>query len=209
MRTSQKSFIALLALAILMGGYYLFTTPKKVPVVVSQTSSTTSGSLTKSYIGSDFSFVYPTVLQTLQDNETVTITHFIPYTHTNPCDFKGDGPQLTALTDFSMTIKVASQGVEDYVKISGSPDWSYVSQNPYTLGAWSGYHVTLGVEGCGEDLYYISASPNKTVAITRPTVAEFAPVNGDVQTYLALPGIITPTTSEAYFREIVSSLKVR
>ena len=211
MQASQKILITLLGLLIIVGGYYLFTTPKKVPASISETSSSTDPAANvqiKKYIGSDFSFQYPAALQALQNNATVTLTHSVPYKHTNPCDFKGDGPKLDALTDFSMTIKVVPQSVKDYLQSSGWPDWNYVSQNPFTLGAWSGYHIAPGAEGCGEDLYYLTVSPNQTVVITHPFVAEFAEINGNHQKYLGLPGVIAPTTSEAYFSQILASLKI-
>ena len=217
MDSKQKNLLASLLLAllfvvILAGGYYALNTKKAVPAATSQTSSSTSQKTDpnlKSYIGSDFSFNYPAALHTLQDNETVTIVHSSPYKHTNACDFKGDAPPLDALTDFNTSIKVVNMSIKDYVEKSGSPDWEYVSKNLYTFGSLTGYHVTQGVEGCGEDLYYFAISPNKTVVITRATVGEFSPINVDYRKYLSLPGVIAPATSEVYFEQILSSLTIK
>ena len=204
--------IALLFVVIVAGGYYALNTKKVVPEAAPQTSSSTSQKTDpnlKSYIGSDFSFNYPAALHTLQDNETVTITHSIPYKHTNACDFKGDAPPLDVLTDFTASIKVVNQSVKEYLEKSGSPDWEYVSKNLYTFGSFTGYHVTLGAEGCGQDVYYFSISPGKTVVVTRALIAEFSPINGEYQKYLSLPGVILPAASEVYFEQILSSLTIK
>lgn len=163
----------------------------------------------KTYSDSAMSFEYPADLTVSKDNDLVRIDHSVPSTHPNPCDFKGDSKPLDAVNDFAATIKLANQSVMDYVKTTGWPDWQYVSANPYRYGAFSGYRVMSGVEGCGSDIYYLFVSQNKTVIITRRLVTELTDVTSDQNTYAKLPGIISLNKAETYFSQILSSLTVK
>ncbi len=161
------------------------------------------------YSDETISFEYPKVLTATKKGNEVTLAHSIPYVHGNPCDFKGDAPPLKDLTDFSASFKVVNKGIQDYVVTSGWPDWDYVSKNPFTSGSWKGYMVSPGVEGCGENIYFLSVTPTQTLIITMPFAAEFNSINADFQKYLDLPGVIVPNQAGTYFNQILSSIKVK
>ncbi|MEY2664274.1 MAG: hypothetical protein RIT04_82, partial [Candidatus Parcubacteria bacterium] len=162
----------------------------------------------KTYSGPFISFTYPPLLTLNQTGETATLKHSVPYTHQNPCDFKGDAPPLTEITDFSVSFKVVDKSPKEYVQSSGWPDWEYVSKNPLqeNWGPFGGYKIGAGVEGCGQDIYYLIISPNKTLVIRQDYVTEFNPREPDYKKSLQTPGIITPSQSELIFKQIISSI---
>lgn len=162
----------------------------------------------KKYSDSSFSFDYPEMISVKKEGETVTLDHSIAYKHPNPCDFKGDAPPSEKITDFNVSIKIVNKSPKDFIQSNEWPDWDWVSQNPFKFGSLSGFKVSPGVEGCGEDIYYLTISSNKTLVITQPFVTEFTGAIGDSQSYLSLPGIIPPNQAEVFFTKIVSSLKV-
>jgi hypothetical protein len=87
------------------------------------------------------------------------------------------------------------------------PDWDYVSKNPFKLGSMNGFKVSPGVEGCGENIYYLTISSTKTLVIHDNFVSELNSISADTKTYLSLPGIITPNQKEVIFSRILSSIK--
>lgn len=161
----------------------------------------------KTYSDSSLSFEYPSLLSVKKEGEVIKLAHSVAYKHPNPCDFKGDAPPLERLSDFDVSILVVDKSVKDYIQSGGWPNREYVLENPYKLGDFQGYRITPGIEGCGQDLYYFVISPNKTLVITRPLIAEFNSINAEYQKYLSLPGIITPTQAEDIFTKILSTLK--
>lgn len=205
----STNIVLIILIVILAGTTIYFASIKKAPETT-QTAQTleTVNPGWKKYSDSSLSFEYPVLLSEKKEGETVSLTHSIDYKHPNSCDFKGDAPPLEKLTDFNISFKIVNQNLKSYVESSNHPGWDYVSQNPFTLGSFSGFKVSPGVEGCGQHLYYLTISPSKTLVITRPFVSELNSINGDYQKYLNLPGIIPPTQAEEFFTKIISSLKV-
>lgn len=210
--------ILIVVIIILAVGGYLFFSQSKNPTGDMQKQLSNSQPIVNEetdhgkvvpYSDASVSFEYPSVLHLETKGADITLTHSIPYKHPNPCDFKGDAPPLDRLIDFNTSIKIVHQSVKDYIQSSGWPTWDYVSKNPYSHGSFTGYRVTTGVEGCGQDLYYLTISPNKTLVIVRPFVAEFASVNADYQKYLDLPGVIVPDKATEYFSKLLSSLVIK
>lgn len=204
------SIILVVLLAAIIGGGYFFAQkagylPDHTPSDIIQPMSVAKD--WKEYSDNSLSFEYSNVLSLRQDGERVTLSHSVAYKHGSPCDFKGDAPPLKMLTDFSVSFQVVDKSPKDYVQSSGWPDWEYVSKNPFKQAAFSGFKISSGVEGCGQDIYYLVISPNKTLVITRPFVSEFNSVNGDYQTYLNLPGVISPNQGEEFFTKILSSVR--
>ncbi len=228
------ALIAVIALLVIGGGVYVYKTkkvetptltdvqiqqsnqtqqptvqnnPVNLPVQKTPVSSQTNTSGWKKYSDTSLSFEYSALISAKQDGGTITLSHSVAYKHPNPCDFKGDAPPLDRLGDFGVSLKVVNQNLKDFVQSSAYPGWDYVSKNPFTFGSFSGYKVSSGVEGCGEDIYYLTISSTQTLVIHRGYVAEFNSINGDYQTYLNLPGIISPSKGEEYFNHILSTLK--
>ncbi|MFA6405088.1 MAG: Ser-Thr-rich GPI-anchored membrane family protein [Candidatus Paceibacterota bacterium] len=173
-----------------------------------QTSPQINTSIWKKYSDDLISFEYPVLISSKQDEGTITLSHSVAYRHYNQCDdFKGDAPPLDRLSDFGVSLKVVNQNLKAFVQSSVYPGWDYVSKNPFKFGSLNGYRVSSGVEGCGEDIYFITISSTQTLVIHRGYVAEFNSINEDYQTYLNLPGIISPNKGEEYFNHILSTLK--
>lgn len=191
------------------------TTPN---TTTSQSSSSETGD-PKVYNGSSFVFEYPKIISLSQQGEKILLTHSINYQHPNPCDFKGDAPQLDKLTDFNVSLMVSNKNLKDTVDANENSDMIKNSFNGTTVelspgvidsfnaGSLTGYRITVGVEGCGMYTYYFSLTQDKTLVVTRSFISEFLPINVDSKKYLSLPGIITPIQEEDFFNKILSSFK--
>jgi len=154
-----------------------------------------------------FEFKYPALLSLKQEGEIVKLNHSISYKHADPCDFKGDAPPLDNLADFDVSFQIIGKSPKDYIQSIQWPNWDYVSKNPFQFGGFSGFKISPGVEGCGEDIYYLSVATNRTLVIRRPFVSE---LNGSVagrEAFLKLHGIILPEEEKGLFNQIFSSLK--
>lgn len=174
----------------------------------------------KVYNDSSFEFKYPKILSLSQQEERILLNHSIKYQHANPCDFKGDAPQLDKLTDFNVSLRVFDKNLKDTVETNESSDIiknffkrDTVELSPgfidkFNIGSLTGYQITIGVEGCGMYTYYFPLTQNKTLAVTRSFISEFLPINADSQKYLSLPGIITPSQEEEFFNSILLSFKI-
>jgi hypothetical protein len=154
-----------------------------------------------------FSFEYPSVLKQGINGENIILSHSIDYRHNNACDFKGDSLPLEKLTDFGVSFMFVDKSIKDFVQSSSYLDWDYISSNPFRSGSLNGYKVMEGIEGCGNNTYYITVSQNKTLVIYRSLITELSPIVLDYKKYLALPGIISPEQQDKYFDRILSSIK--
>jgi len=198
--SSATATIIIIALLIIGGSYYVYKTKENTGPAKSSELLT--------YTDSGISFQYPPVLSVKVEEGNVRLSHSISNRHADPCDFKGDAVAKEQLTDFHVSFLLINESLEKYVKGNSWPDWDYVSQNPYTYRSWSGYKIASGVEGCGEDIYFLAIAPDKTLRIDRAWVTEFKPIIGNNEEFLSLPGIITPAQAEEYFESILASLKV-
>ncbi len=203
--------ILLLILIILAGLFILLQqkgasdskviSPSPVPVVNSSEWST--------YSDNYLSFESPNMISIKREGEVLKLGHSIAYKHPDPCDFKGDAPEKTILTDFDASFTVVNQNLKEYVESSDYPGWDYVSANPIEIGRFKGYEITPSVEGCGLDIYYLSISPNKTLVINRALITVFHPIIANYQEYLNLPGIINPNEADLIFNRLLGSLEVK
>lgn len=192
--------IAIIIIAILGYGIYFLNKNSKSQESVGL----------KTYENSSISFQYPSILSQSETKNGVRLSHFIPYKHFDPCDLKGDvEKQLDNLTDFDVTINVIDKNLLDYIKSASWPSSEYVLNNPYSFGKLSGYHITPGVEGCGEDIYYFKIGDSKTLTIKHPFVSEFNVINQNNQMYKDIPGIISEENSKKYIEGILSSIEFK
>lgn len=198
MKNNGKSFIISLLIILIILGSIVYIYKNNKLKIGKQTYS-------DDYI----SFEYPSNIKLDKTNNIIILSHSVPYTHPNPCDFKGDAPPLDKLTDFNVSIEVVNRSPKDYLENDSWPGWDFVSKNPFQFGYFSGYKVTPGVEGCGQDMYYLTISPNKTLIIIRPLISEFNTTNEEYQKLLDLPDIINSNKADLLFTEILSSIKVK
>lgn len=192
-------FIAIIIIAMLGYGIYYLSKDS-----ISQESVSL-----KTYENSSISFQYPSILSQSETEHGVRLLHSIAYKHSDPCDFKGGGDELDNLTDFDVTINVIDKNLLDYIKSASWPSGEYVLKNPYSFGKLNGYHITPGVEGCGEDIYYFKISDSKTLTIKHPFVSEFNTINQNNQMYKDIPGIISEENSKKYIEGILSSIEFK
>lgn len=181
------------------------------PVSVDATESLSRDDVPKAtglqtYSDADLSFAYNPLLSVSRTEKGIMVRHDINHVHQDVCDGKGDAPAKTTLTDFDLLLTVADKNVRDSLESAG---WDWESAVPSTLGPLSGYMVSAGTEGCGGDFYFLALSPQKTLVLTRRWVPEFNSINPEYQTYLALPGVISPADADRYFLEIMSSLRFK
>lgn len=169
----------------------------------SPTSTETANRKTYSNEKYGFEFKYPSLLSVKQEGgETITLNHSIAYKHNDPCDFKGDALPLERLTDFSASFTVSSKNLEDTKQDNFV--WSY---DKFEVGSLVGLKGESGVEGCGRYTYLFPISDANTMVIQRAYITEFNSIIADYQSYLALPGIVTPDQAEEFFVQILSTLK--
>lgn len=239
MNKTAKIIIGLLVviIAVLLGAvfYLLFVGQKdeKGEVTSTPTTVATTAAVTfsptvavtktgwKTFNQGEFSIEYPAELtQTSLSGGGVRLRHAVNYKHTDPCDFKGNAPQLTQIVDFDLKFTMVEKGLTDTVTATeGSGD---IVKNNYKngkfvtsagfidlaqLGRFSGYRINSSVEGCGEYNYYFSLSSGKTLVVTRAIVGEFGDLIEQKNTYLAVPGVIKPEVNEAWVKEILASFK--
>ena len=168
-------------------------------------------------LGINFSF--PPILSVTNQSDTITLTHSLPLSHPNPCDFVGDYPQLLSqFTDFNIVFEVSPTDLMTTVraKEDGLLD-EYISQNtlltspgfidPVSIGQLTGYKIFRGVEGCGNHIYYLSSSPTQTLIIRRDTIPEFSGGVSDYEKYLSISGVISPAQEEQIITRILSTFK--
>lgn len=187
---------------LLVGGYIQYKS-----LTQEKDRQETTDTAWKKYSDAKIEFEYPKELTAKQVEGKVELDHSIPYKHGDTCDFKGDSVMLEKFLDLSLTFEVVDQNLQKYVESSEYPGWEYVSSNPIKIGNWSGYKVMWGIEGCGNNVYYLTISPTKTLVVSRYIVTEFN--EGERNKYLGLPGIINPNQEEEIFTKMLMSLKVK
>jgi hypothetical protein len=171
----------------------------------------------------NLSFSYPSTLLNLNSTSTTTsLTHSLPYSHPNPCNFSGNLPQnLESLTDFSMHIQYLNQNLKttltkdqgsQFIKDNMSQENKLKISKGFidssAIGNFSGYRLTQGVEGCGNYTYYYPIKDQGTLKITRDMITEFNTIVADYSKYLSLPGIVPPYAESKIFTRIVDSIQV-
>lgn len=154
-------------------------------------------------------------------NGTAVLSHRVPWPHTDPCDFKGDAPELTALTDLDLALSLErGTAAEIVARIFpyGAPDmydasvgaWKYgegfIEQT--RLGSREATKVIQGVEGCGLTTYFIPLENGQTLIAKQKVVTELGR-----HVYLNIPAdvmaqAIVPEKEEAYVEMILSSVLV-
>jgi hypothetical protein len=209
----KKLILALVVLA-LIGGAAFFMRSKNEPV-----AQQTSGER-KTYEDPSISFKYPAELSVTKTDSDIAVTHSVPYTHPNPCDFIGGAEPLEVVTDIGFTMQVYELSLGDVVRLHESEflQQEYFANDTFKLepgfidtvsyGSLKGYKVTSGAEGCGVYTYYFPVG-NKTLFVQRPFNSDLN-VSSDTsaETHLKLPGIIPPDKAETYFADILISTKV-
>lgn len=178
------------------------------------------------YSGMNLFFAYPEDQLELDDeDESIILSHGVPYTHPDPCDFRGDGTILDEVTDFHLTIEQTGATLIDAV--SSRMHWTapdkelFITEDGKDLRESegfievmnfdnvSGYVVLQGVEGCGQFIYFLENEDGNVVILTDKYVTELSGVLGDTSTYESLPGIILPPQHGDILNGLLNTLSVQ
>jgi hypothetical protein len=185
-------------------------------VTVQPTVNTTNFTVFKN---AQLSFSYPKEITVSDEKGSILLHHAIAHEHQDACDFKGEGVLLKELTDFHMTFEVSEVNLKGTLEKRN--ETFLVDQlqgnglviekgfiDPVEVGAYKGFEVHSGVEGCGNITYYVPVSEKKTIVIQRALVPELAPISADAEKNKQLPGVIQPVQEEAWVQSILKSVKV-
>jgi hypothetical protein len=160
------------------------------------------------------------IVYLLEEQNKISLSHFVAFEHNDPCDFKGDSLKLKELVDFKVNFEVFKGGLEEAVKNNESKEFfsNYFLNkklklepgfiDEITIGNLNGYLVTEGIEGCGQYVYYFPLNSKNTLIVWRAFVPEFQPIIADWQDNLQIPGIISPEREESLFKQIFSTFKL-
>lgn len=154
-----------------------------------------------------------------ENAQGITVHHDVPFAHPDPCDFKGDGGDLTVLTDFHVVLRREKADMRDLLKdysgvtFNGNapiPEEGYIDE--VTEGSLHGYRLTLQNEGCGQYEYYFPLGSKGTLVVLRTFVSEFMPTTFFYdemhQQYESLPGVILPPEEEKLFEHILLTTSI-
>ncbi len=200
-------------------GFVLFYTP---PAPQKQNNILPGEPLQYTYSSEDISFTYPAFLTLDTKDSIVSLHHEIPYENNGACDMVGEWVLHKNLTDFHVTIRIASTSLVHTVQ-QMSPyipeenfDGDVLKVNPgfidaFEIGALKGFMIYEGAEGCGMTTYYFPVSNNRTLMIQKESIQALSGVRGqeEIQRILKIPGSIAPSVSNKIFEEIITSLIIK
>ncbi len=216
----RNIFITLFVAIVGVIGFVLFSkAPDKTtpPPVTDGTLPTTVYTSTQG-----ISFQYPVELSLTERAQTVTLHHEIPYKNTGGCDMMGDEKTYDMLTDFHVTIRIASTSLVQTVRHMSSyiPEENFAEDtlkvNPgfidsFQAGILNGFAIYEGAEGCGFTTYYFPIPNNRTLVIQKESIQALSGVRGnaEIEKILAVPGAISREESDMMFMGILNSLTLK
>ena len=144
-----------------------------------------------------------------------SLSHSVPFRHGAPCNFR-DGGYIDSITDFNLAGIITDGKVVDvlrsanYYGVKFDSDGRPTIDNnsgikEFTVGNLSGYLYSMGVEGCGVDVYYLSLKNNSTLILRNSWIGEFS--YGYKGEYNNINGIILSEKRIEYFNKILSTFK--
>jgi hypothetical protein len=168
-----------------------------------------------------FRIMHPEKISLTKEEKAILLHHSIPHEHGDPCDFRGDAPQLQELTDFEVRIEVVPQSLRETIELMEMEDYVQefigedellfkpgYSTGKINVGSLRGYSIKQGIEECGRYVYFFPLSDGSTLFVIRSIITEFTSIIMYREEYLALPGIIPPEEEEALFLKILSTFEV-
>lgn len=161
--------------------------------------ATTSDWKTYTNTNQGYSFQYPKKLSLSISDDTVTLSHSIPFeNHDGGCDLKGDSELSKTLTDFNLSINI----------VSGKVNQSYVDGS-YSGGMLNGKWSYMGAEGCGQTNYYFPITGDRTLIVSKHEIQMLSPVvTPDIrEKILAVPGVISYEEAKVILDQILSTFK--
>lgn len=216
----RNIFITLFVAVVGIIGFVLFSkAPNKTipPPVIDGNLPTTSYSSTDG-----ITLTYPVELSLSEKDKVITLNHEIPYKNTGACDMIGDEKTYDMLTDFHVTLRIASTSLVKTVRQMSSYipeenfDGDVLKVNPgfidsFEAGSLNGFAIYEGAEGCGMTTHYFPLPGNRTLIIQKESIQALSGVQGEtlIKEILAVPGAISKEESEMMFISIVNSLTIK
>ncbi len=170
----------------------------------------------------EMTFTYPAFLYKETKEGIVSLHHDIPYKNTGACDMIGDEKTYDTLTDFHVTLRIASTSLVKTVRQMSSYipeenfDGDVLKVNPgfidsFEAGSLNGFAIYEGAEGCGMTTHYFPLPGNRTLIIQKESIQALSGVRGEtlIKEILAVPGAISKEESEMMFMSIVNSLTIK
>jgi len=216
MNTKRNIVIIVFIIAALATGWLLFNNPKAV------ISPNTTATTTLTFNGTGLNFTYSKELTLSEEADTVVLHHQIPYKNTGGCDMMGKEKTYDMLTDFHVTLRIASTTLIQTVRQMSSYipeenfDGDVLKVNPgfidsFEAGVLKGFAIYEGAEGCGFTTYYFPISGNRTLIIQKESIQALSGVRGEaeIQKILAVPESISKEESAMIFIDILNSLTIK
>lgn len=216
----RNIFITLFVAVVGIIGFVLFSkAPDKTipPPVIDGNLPTTSYSSTDG-----ITLTYPVELSLSEKDKMITLHHEIPYKNTGACDMMGDEKTYDMLTDFHVTLRIASTSLVKTVRQMSSYipeenfDGDVLKVNPgfidsFEAGSLKGFAIYEGAEGCGMTTHYFPLPGNRTLIIQKESIQALSGVRGEtlIKEILAVPGAVSKEESEMMFMSIVNSLTIK
>jgi len=205
-------FIVLLSVMFLAGCFRLvYEQPDPIPGVVEQ----------KYYETTNLKILLPDHAAVKEENGTVTLFHTVEtFSHTDFCDFKGDSLPTTTFKDFTVKISFTDLTLDkallkfggDYLKEFINTDGTIKEQIGFLekakIGAFDGYKLSQGVEGCGNNQYFFPVK-NGILVIKKDLVPELTNLSTQSDKYKAIPGVILPDKAQQIFEETITNIIIK
>ncbi len=215
MNTKRNIVIIVFIIAALATGWLL----KKLNTPTSPHTIPT----TLTFNGAGLSFSYPKELTAYQQDDNVVLLHEIPFKNSGACDMMGDEQIYDKLTDFQLTMRIINSPLIQAVK-GISP---YISEENFSsttlkvspgfidsieVGAYKGFVIYEGAEGCGVITHYFPLSATKTLVAQRAAIQALNPGvrrPEQIREVMAVPGAIPVSASDQMFNDILESLEIK
>ncbi|MHB1316632.1 MAG: hypothetical protein ACYCZW_02110 [Minisyncoccota bacterium] len=208
-------FIFILIVALI--GWFIFGKQIKIP-----TKNTPPISNLVTFTNNKMSFQYPKEIKVSQQDDTVLLQHEIPYQNTGACDMEGGDILYEMLTDFNVSLRVINTPLVETVKKLSSyiPEENFNGNilkvipgfiNSFEVGAFKGFAIYEGAEGCGRITHYFPISSTTTLVIQKASIQALSGVRGQniIQEILKVPGAISKEKSDQIFIELLNTLKIK
>ena len=218
----NKKFAITLVILLLLGvgasyGIWWWGNQNSQVAVLPATPDPTANWKTYTNTQYGFEIKYPENFIIKDGEKGVSVSHGVPYIHSDPCDFRDGTHILNEVVDFNATLKVFNGNIESAVKAnyafpndiieSGQFKLSQDFVDAYSVGSLNGYRVKIGAEGCGLSTYYFTLDSSHALVVSQLTTPERTSLILDYEKFLSLPGIIKPADEEKIFNQILSTFK--
>lgn len=213
MNTKRNIVIIIFIITAVATAWLLFKNQKAVSL------PSTTATTTLTFRGAGLTFSYPKELTAYKQDDNVVLHHEIPYQNTGACDMEGDSVVYPMFTDFHVTMRIVNSPLVQTVKSLSPyiPEENFAHDvlkvNPgfidsFESGAFKGFVIYEGAEGCGVITHYLPIPGNKTLVVQKASIQALSGVRGqeEIQNILRVPGAIAPSVSDRIFMEILRSL---